>query len=80
MSYNVFKVIHLLGVIVFLGNIIVTGMWKVLADCTGEARVIAYAQRLVTITDWAFTAGLPVSICGARLGSSGASRCSAYPV
>jgi hypothetical protein len=25
MSYNAFKVIHLLGVIVFLGNIIVTG-------------------------------------------------------
>jgi uncharacterized membrane protein len=57
MSYNLSKVIHLLGVIVFLGNIIVTGMWKVLADRTGEPRVIAYAQRLVTITDWAFTAG-----------------------
>src|SRR5438105_10407078 len=57
MSYNAFKVIHLLGVIVFLGNIIVTGVWKVLADRTGEPRVIAYAQRLVTITDWAFTAG-----------------------
>jgi uncharacterized membrane protein len=57
MSYEAFKVIHLLGVILFLGNIIVTGVWKVLADRTGEPRTIAYAQRLVTVTDWIFTAG-----------------------
>jgi uncharacterized membrane protein len=57
MSYNAFKVIHLFGVIVFLGNIIVTGVWKLLADRTGEPSVVAYAQRLVTVTDWIFTAG-----------------------
>jgi len=57
MSYEAFKVIHLFGVIVFLGNIIVTGVWKVMADRTGEPRIIAYAQRLVTLTDWIFTAG-----------------------
>jgi len=28
MSYIAFKVIHLLGVILFLGNIIVTALWK----------------------------------------------------
>jgi uncharacterized membrane protein len=57
MSYNAFKVIHLLGVIVFLGNIIVTALWKVMADRTNEARIVAYAQRLVTLTDWIFTLG-----------------------
>ena len=57
MSYETFKVIHLLGVMLFLGNIIVTGVWKVLADRTGKPRIIAYAQRLVTVTDWVFTAG-----------------------
>ena len=36
MSYETFKVIHLLGVMLFLGNIIVTGVWKVLADRTGR--------------------------------------------
>jgi uncharacterized membrane protein len=41
----------------FLGNIIVTAFWKALADRTGEPRVIAFAQRLVTLTDWIFTAG-----------------------
>jgi uncharacterized membrane protein len=57
MPYEAFKVIYLFGVIVFLGNIIVTGVWKVMADRTGDPRTIAYAQRLVTLTDWIFTAG-----------------------
>ncbi len=56
-SYAAFKVIHLLGVVLFLGNIIVTALWKTLADRTGEPRVIAYAQHLVTVTDWVFTGG-----------------------
>lgn len=57
MTYQAFKVIHLLGVILFLGNIIVTGLWKALADRTAQPQVIAFAQRLVTVTDWIFTAG-----------------------
>lgn len=57
MSYLAFKVVHLLGVVLFLGNIIVTGVWKTLADWTREPLTIAYAQRLVTITDWVFTLG-----------------------
>ena len=36
MSYDVFKVVHLAGVVIFLGNIIVTGLWKVMADRTGD--------------------------------------------
>ena len=57
MAYTVFKVLHLFGVILFLGNIIVTALWKSLADRTGDLRIIAYAQRLVTVTDWVFTTG-----------------------
>jgi uncharacterized membrane protein len=57
MSYDAFKVVHLTGVVIFLGNIIVTGIWKVMADRTKDPRIIAYAQRLVTITDWIFTGG-----------------------
>jgi uncharacterized membrane protein len=57
MTYLAFKVIHILGVVLFLGNIIVTGVWKALADRTRDPRTIAYAQRLVTLTDWIFTAG-----------------------
>ena len=41
MTYDAFKVVHLFGVVLFLGNIIVTAVWKLLADRTGEPRVIA---------------------------------------
>tara|TARA_R110001583_G_scaffold126966_3_gene278551 strand:- start:96 stop:434 length:339 start_codon:yes stop_codon:yes gene_type:complete len=48
---------HLLGVVLFLGNIIVTGWWKYMADRNGDPLVIAFAQRQVTLTDYVFTAG-----------------------
>lgn len=55
-NYQLLKSTHLLGVIIFLGNIIVTAVWKVMADKTKSPPIVAYAQRLVTITDFAFTA------------------------
>ncbi|MQX36216.1 DUF2269 family protein [Roseospira navarrensis] len=51
------RVVHVAGIAIFLGNVIVTAVWKALADRTGDARTIAFAQRLVTLTDWVFTAG-----------------------
>jgi uncharacterized membrane protein len=57
MLYSVFKVVHVFGVVLFLGNIVVTAFWKAFADQTKDARVIAFAQRLVTRTDWVFTTG-----------------------
>lgn len=57
LSYETLKIIHLFGVISFMGNIIITGWWKVMADRTGDYRIIAFAQRQVTLTDWVFTAG-----------------------
>ncbi len=56
MSYNAWLSLHVLGVVLFLGNIVVTAVWKMLADRTKNPPVVAYAQRLVTITDVAFTA------------------------
>ena len=56
MSHNAWLSLHILGVVLFLGNIIVTAVWKMLADRTRNPAVVAYAQRLVTITDIAFTA------------------------
>ncbi|HOV04693.1 MAG TPA: DUF2269 domain-containing protein [Hyphomicrobiales bacterium] len=57
MSYEAYKSVHVLGVVLFLGNIIITGFWKAFADRTGNPVVIAFGQRLVTITDWVFTFG-----------------------
>jgi uncharacterized membrane protein len=55
-SYDAWLTLHILGVVLFLGNIIVTALWKTLADRTKNPPVVAYGQRLVTITDIAFTA------------------------
>jgi uncharacterized membrane protein len=56
MSHETWIALHVLGVVVFLGNLIVTAVWKTLADYTRNPPVIAYAQRLVTLTDLVFTA------------------------
>ncbi len=50
------KTLHILGAVMFLGNIIITALWKILADRTQNTIIVAYAQRLVTLTDVVFTA------------------------
>nr|WP_298207107.1 DUF2269 family protein [Ferrovum sp.] len=56
-NYLLLKFIHLLGVVIFLGNITVTGWWKFMADRTGDSKIISFAQRQVTLTDYVFTTG-----------------------
>ncbi|MBI4987243.1 MAG: DUF2269 domain-containing protein [Rhodocyclales bacterium] len=56
-TYLALKSLHILGVVLFVGNIIVTGWWKVQADRTRNPAIIAFAQRQVTLTDWVFTFG-----------------------
>jgi uncharacterized membrane protein len=72
MSHSAWIAVHVIGVVVFLGNLMVTAVWKTLADRTGEPRVIAYAQRLVTVTDIAFTASgaTLITVSGFVLASS----------
>ena len=60
-GYLTLKLIHIFGVVVFLGNIIVTGVWKGMADRTRRVEVVAFGQRLVTLTDFVFT-GLGAAI------------------
>lgn len=56
MSYELLKTLHVLGAVLFIGNIIVTALWKALADRTRDAAIIGFGQRLVLITDVVFTA------------------------
>lgn len=49
------KSLHILGASLFLGNIIVSALWKVLADRTGNYSVVRFATRLVNVTDTVFT-------------------------
>lgn len=66
-SYLWLKTIHIFGVILFLGNIIITGWWKVMADKTLNPQIIAFAQRQVTLTDFVFTAGGVAILFGAGM-------------
>ncbi len=53
--YTVLKFIHILGVVLFVGNIVVTALWKTRADESGDLATVAFAQRTVARADWAFT-------------------------
>jgi uncharacterized membrane protein len=56
-SYLVLKTLHIVGAVLFIGNITVTAWWKVMADRTRDPKIVAFAQRQVTLTDWVFTFG-----------------------
>jgi len=73
--YLIFKVFHLSGIILFLGNIIISGWWKAMADRQGDPLVIAFAQHQVTLTDWVFTLGGVVLLI---IGGQGMSNIASY--
>ncbi|MEL7129349.1 MAG: DUF2269 domain-containing protein [Pseudomonadota bacterium] len=56
MAYEVAKFLHITGVAMLMGNITVTAIWKFFADRDGRPAVLAFAQKLVTYTDWSMTA------------------------
>jgi uncharacterized membrane protein len=55
-NYLLLKSLHVFGVILFFGNIIVTAFWKTFADLSRDWKIISFSQRLVTYTDSSFTA------------------------
>jgi uncharacterized membrane protein len=54
-TYLVWKFLHLTGVVMLLGNITVTAIWKFFADRDGRPQVLGFAQKLITYTDWSMT-------------------------
>ena len=44
-----------MGVVMIMGKIKVTAIWKYFADRTQSPVVLAFAQKLVTYTDWSMT-------------------------
>ena len=54
-SYEIAKFLHITGVVMLMGNITVTAIWKFFADRTQRPEVLAFAQKLVTYTDWSMT-------------------------
>ena len=69
-SYLLLKSLHILGAVIFMGNIIVTGWWKVMADRTKNPVIIAFAQHQVTLTDYVFTAGGAALLLAAGVGNA----------
>ena len=55
MSYLVWKLIHVLGVVLFVGNITTGILWKVQADRTRNPVLIAHACAGLTRSDRFFT-------------------------
>ena len=68
MQYQVFKFLHVLGVILLIGNVTITAFWKVFADRSNDALVIAQAQRIVILADWFFTLAGILLILGGGYG------------
>jgi len=65
MPYLAFKVLHIMAVVVFLGNIITGLYWKRHADRTRDARLIAHALEGIIGSDRVFTIpGVIVIIVG----------------
>ena len=70
-SYLLLKSLHLVGAVLFIGNIVVTAWWKAMADRTGDPKIIAFAQRQVTLTDWVFTLSGVVLLAIGGYGNAG---------
>ncbi len=65
LQYEIFKVLHLIGVVMLIGNVTVTAFWKTVADRTGDPLLVAFAQRIVIYADWFFTlSGIVLIIVG----------------
>jgi uncharacterized membrane protein len=50
-----FKLIHIVAVIVFLGNITLGIFWKAIADKSGDPRIISHTLRGIILADRWFT-------------------------
>jgi len=54
--FQFLKLLHILGVILFVGNVITAALWKARADASGDLHALAYAQRGIMFADTVFTA------------------------
>lgn len=46
---------HVLGAVLFLGNIITAAFWKIVAEYRGDLQGIYHASRNVMVADFVFT-------------------------
>lgn len=70
MLYLVLKLIHVAGVVLFLGNITVGVFWKSYADRTGNAAIMASTMDGIIAADKIFTIPGIVILLGGGLGAA----------
>jgi uncharacterized membrane protein len=56
-SYLWMKALHLFGVIMFLGNLVISSWWKIMAARTRNPVIITFAQHQATFADRLFAGG-----------------------
>jgi len=56
LPYDWYLLLHILGVVLFMGNIIVTGVWMALSERTMEPKVLQFSTAVANWADVAFTA------------------------
>lgn len=56
------KIIHVLCACLFLGNVIVSGIWAAMAERTRNHDIIKFSNQLVLITDLLFTASGAIGV------------------
>ncbi len=54
-SYQWHKLLHILGAIFLLGNIVITGVWMLMAEQTNNPEIMAFAVKMVNWADVFFT-------------------------
>jgi len=67
LPYNWLKVLHITGAVLFLGNIIVTGLWMVSAERTRSTAVLKFGAQAVNWLDVFFTAPGVILLLGTGL-------------
>lgn len=56
LPYTWHKLLHILGAIIFLGNIIITGTWMALAERNKDKATLHFSSKVVNWADVLFTA------------------------
>jgi uncharacterized membrane protein len=75
-GYLVMKTIHLLAVVLFLGNIMIGAFWKIHGDRSGDPRIIAHTLAGIIRADRWFTMPGVVLLIVAGFGGAGMGRIS----
>ena len=56
------KIIHVLCACLFVGNVVVSGVWAAVAERTRDHTIISFSNRMVLLTDVVFTLGGSVGV------------------